>query len=232
MTTVTFNPHGGYAYTNDFLSSVSWHTEVITNGDLSNEDTAGDLFQVTAQPTSSDCWRQIIRTFYAFDTSSITGTINSATLTLIGTAKEDNTLDGLWELGVYSATLTDPEHVDPQDYQLAGTTLLSSTIAYSSFNEGGNNVFTFDATGRAYINKTGYTIICIRDKTHDVADELDPNNHNPNWVDGTAVSNMKWTGSGNSTPGNKPLLTINYTDAPVTGASGASIVRRHAYGGI
>jgi len=229
MATLTFNPHGGYAYTNDFLNSNSWHQEVIANGDLANEDIAGDLFQVTAKSTSTGKWQQIIRAFYAFDTSAIVGTISSATLTIIGSAKEDNNLDGLWELGVYSATLTDPTHVDPQDYQLAGTTLLSSTITYAGFNTSGNNVFTFNATGLAYINKTGYTIVCIRDATHDVADELDPNNHDPNWVD-YAVSNIKWLGSGNSTPESKPLLTVNYS-ATSSGVVGASTVKRAAYYG-
>lgn len=61
---------GGYAYTNDFLSQVSWHSEVIANGDLANDMQTLELIQATCN-TSTGKWKQIIRAFYAFDTSVI-----------------------------------------------------------------------------------------------------------------------------------------------------------------
>jgi hypothetical protein len=232
MSVLDVRPHaGGYPFTNDFLSAVSWHTEVVANGDLCNEGTSGELIQATCHNTTNK-WQQIIRTMYCFDTSSITlaNEVSGVTLTLVGTEKTDNTGDGAWALAAYSASLNDNDHVTKDDYQLCGAILLSDSIAYASFDASGNNVLTFNATGLAYINRTGYTILCLRDATHDVADELDPNNHDPVWAGSHAIYSMKWCGTAYAGEGSRPLLSVTY--GPVTPVSspgdGAYFARRMA----
>jgi len=214
---------------NSTTGGSSWHSAVTAIGNNSNNMMAINLIRVTSD-TITNQWSQVYRAFYAFNTSALpdTCTIDSATLVLKGYDKKDDVSDGLWELAVFNATLNSEVIVGWTDFNNAGTTQLTDSITYAGWNTSGNNTLTFNSTGLAYFSKTGNTVFCIRDATHDAADELDPNNHDPNWVSYKA-SYMRWVAGAEA---DKPVLTINYTDAPVTGANGASIVRRHTYGGI
>lgn len=216
----------GYAYCS--TGGSSWHSAVEANGVSATNMAAINLVRTTSDNVENQ-WTQIIRAFYAFNTSALpdTCTIDSATLVLKGYDKKDDLSDGLWEIGIYSASLIGEETVTYFDFINAGTTLLSDTIGYSSWSASGNNTFTFNSTGLAYFSKTGNTVFCLRDLAHDVADELDPNNHNPNWI-ASKIFQVRWVAGAEA---NKPVLTINYTDAPAAVGSGAYFARKIAFHG-
>jgi hypothetical protein len=175
----------------------------------------------------SDEWTQNYRPFIGFLTSALPDgcTIDSAFLTLRGHDKANNLTGTTPALAVVEATLASHAVITTSDYETAGTVLFSNAITYASW-AATDQVFTFNAAGLAYISKTGYTDLCICEVNYDIADRLDPGNHNPNWV-ASKVMYMRWE----STAGAPiPYLTINYTDTPpVTGAGdGAFFARRVA----
>jgi len=205
----------------------SWHSAVEASGITASNLPTIDAVRATSDNVA-DKWTQIIRTFFSFDTSGLPDgcTILSAILSLYGYDKDDDLPGNSWSLGVYSATLIGPTIVTYNDFQNAGTSLLSNVIAYASWAVSGNvNQFTLNATGLAYISKTSYTIVCLRDVLYDVADELDPNNHDPVWTS-YVKTHMRLHGSGTATPAYKPKLTITYdVPAPSNPSGGAYFAR-------
>jgi len=161
-----------------------------------------------------------------FDTAPLLDgcTITSATLTLRYYDKKNDLTGATPALAVVAATLLSHAVIASADYSSAGTTLLSDSIAYASWTTG-DKVFTLNAAGLAHINKTGYTDLCICEVNYDIADRLDPGNHDPPWI-ASNVMYMSWVGTG-STP--KPYLTVNY-DPPVPpigqAGNGAFFARR------
>jgi len=217
-------------YANTSTGGSSWHSAVTTGAVNDANMAAINLIRATSHSDSNE-WTQCVRAFYAFDTSALpdTCTIDSATLVLKGHDKKDDLSDGLWELAVFDATLYNEYLVGWNDFVNAGTIQLTNSIAYDSWNTSGNNTLTFNATGLAYFNKSGNTVFCIRDATHDVADELDPNNHDPNWISFKA-SYVRWVAGAEA---DKPILTINYTEAPSVLGAGSYFAKRIAiHGGL
>jgi len=206
----------------------SWHAACAAGG-----VTQGSTLAITLNRWTSDNvvnqWTQNYRGFMGFNTAPLPDgcTIDSAFLTLRGYDKKNDFVDTP-ALAVVEATLLGHADIAIQDYQTAGTVLFSNSIAYASW-AASDQVFTFTPAGLAYISKTGYTDLCICEVNYDIADRLDPGNHDPTWIS-SKVMYMRWVGTGDSP---KPYLTINYTDAPVAGeGNGAYFARKVAWQGF
>lgn len=216
---------GGIVYTPDY----SWHDIMMSGGNYANHTLAISLNRWTSD-SAEDTWSSNYRGFMGFDTSSLPDgcTITSATLTLRYYDKKNELTGSLPAIAVVAASLASHAVIGMSDYSSAGTDLLSDSIAYAAWTSG-DKIFTLNAAGLAYISKTGYTDISICEVNYDVADRLDPNNHNPPWV-ASKVMYMRWVGTGDSP---KPYLTINYTEAPpISAGGGAYFARKVAWQGF
>ncbi len=232
MTLLAINPTAaGYAWINKSIEPVLWHTLVIGSGSYAND---GIGLRVRLESgNNSNKWEQCIRTFMSFDTSPITsgGVISAATLRITGTSKVNAIVDS-FSIGVCSGSMNSPLAVVKQDYQLRGNTQYSDTITYEAFDAAGNNTFTINVAGRAAINKTGYTTLCLREILHDLADDLDPSNHDPVWSSEDALD-IQFAGI-NSEAGVQPLLSVTYTTGGggSTSSTGSFVGRRSIWLGL
>ena len=197
---------GGVVYSPDY----SWHDIMSSGGNAGDHTQAISLVRWTSESVE-DTWSGAYRGFMGFDTSTLPVgcVITSATLTLRYYDKKNDLTGSTPAIAVVEATLASHAAVGMADYGTAGTDLLSDSIAYAAWTSG-DRTFTFNAAGLAYINKTGYTDISICEVNYDIADRLDPNNHDPNWV-ASKVMYMRWVGTGDAP---KPYLTVNYESAP------------------
>lgn len=216
---------GGIVYSPDY----SWHDIMVAGGNASDHTQPISLVRWTSDSVL-DTWSGAYRGFMGFLTSALPDgcTITSASLTLRYYDKKNDLTGSTPALAVVAASLISHAAIGMSDYATAGTDLLSDSIAYASWTAG-DKVFTFNGAGLAYISKTGYTDLCICEVNYDIADRLDPGNHDPNWV-ASKVMYMRWVGTGDSP---KPYLTINYTEAPpISAAGGAYFARKVAWQGF
>lgn len=112
----------------------------------------------------------IFRTAFTFDTSSIgTDDIDSAVFSVYPSNKLDGDNDGDDYIGVVSFSPADEGAYATGDYDAFGTTEYASGIDIGSITTGAYNDWTFNATGEAAINKSGYTNLGQREG-HDIID--------------------------------------------------------------
>jgi len=155
--------------------------------------------------TTENMWNTFHRLVFIFDTSDLPNdcTIDSATLVIKCTAKSD-ALSFTPDVAVYGATTLSDTNVVAADYQTVASTVFSNVIAYGDITAGQNQTFTLNAAGLAAISKTGKTKFCLRNANCDVA------NSAPSWASSVS-SAISFSQSGSIT---KPVLTVNYTEAP------------------
>lgn len=110
--------------------------------------------EITSSATT-DQFRQLNRTIYTFDTSSIptSATIISATLSLYGTDK-NNSLGGSPEIDIVGATPASTDTLVGSDYAQLGSTVFASKT-YADWSTSSYNDFTLNASGLANITKGG-----------------------------------------------------------------------------
>lgn len=109
----------------------------------------------------------IVRAFLPFDTSAIPSiaTINSATLSIYVTAKEDDDNDGLDYINIIQTNQPNSTILTYADYNNCGATTTPATGATAidltaGFTVSAYNTFTLDATGLTWIAKSGDTSSC------------------------------------------------------------------------
>jgi len=127
---------------------------------------------------TENTWYSILRAILTFDTSGITdgAIITAVKLRLCGSAKADG-LSCTPDINVYLAEPASHTVLEAGDYNSLGATAYCDTaITYASWDDAGWNEFSFNATGIAAINKTGYTDLGIREATHDAGDS------EPGWI--------------------------------------------------
>ena len=101
------------------------------------------------------------RSMFLFDTSSLgSDTIASATFSMYGQNKSNNTLD--WSIGLVSSNPASTSTITTADYDDFGTTRFASDIAYSSFTTSGYNDFTLNGSGIAAVNGSGVSEFGLR----------------------------------------------------------------------
>jgi len=130
-----------------------------------------------------DRFRINCRGILIFDTSLIDPSeeILNATLRLWGIYK----IDGLLctpDFAIYSADPASDIVLVGADYARLGNTPFSNVYPWASWVVDGWNEIPLIAAGLAAINAGGLTRLGVRNANYDVAEELDPGNHQPNWV--------------------------------------------------
>jgi len=192
--------------------NTTWHNIVTGSGTASSSGSRYVwLFQLYSDYMTENQWDDLRRGIFIFNTAGLPddAVLTSAVLSFYITHKGDN---GSFtpDLCLYSvATASDTDFV-PADYGTFGTTEFSDKLTYASMTLNAWNNFTLNAAGLASISKTGVSKFGVRNPSYDVADELDPGNHNPVWVSGKTSYIY---GYFRSEPGYSPYLTIDYTTA-------------------
>lgn len=190
----------------------SWHNRVVGAGTHSAHVETAFLYVCKMLATwSSGIWDELFRGIFLFNTIALPddAVISSATLQVYGTHKVDS--GGIApSLCLYGVTPASDTELADSDYGTFGTTAYSDLLTYATWTEDAWNTFTLNAAGLAAINKAGMTRFGVRDALYDVADELDPDNHDPAWDGGEVV--LMYC-HGRTSGGYEPKLTIDYTTA-------------------
>lgn len=213
----------------------TWHTIVAGAGTSFNDINANHWYWYAFSHSTTNKWSQIIRGIFLFDTDGLPNdaTITGVTLSLWGTDKLDDT-SCVPDINIYSSDPNSNIGLANGDYATLGTEALATPIAYAAWNAAGYNVFTLiDVNSDAfltynvadtYINRTGISKFGARNANYDVADELDPNNHDPAWVSTKElIFKGYFADQGNTT--NDPKLIVTYgAEAVPVGGSPANLL--------
>ncbi|MDD1715574.1 MAG: PKD domain-containing protein [Methanolinea sp.] len=147
----------------------------------------------------------INRGIFSFNTSSLPDdcTIDGATFSIYGHSKRNEL--GTIELGITGGTLIDNESISAGDYLSFGSTEFTlRRTPYNKIATGKDiNHFTFNAAGIGYVDRTGYTVLYLRDNW-----DLD-NSFGGTWVN-ASQSNFRWYDRDDDA-GYTPYFTITYS---------------------
>lgn len=163
---------------------------------------------------NTDKFDYLYRGIMLFDTSGLddTAIISATTLSLYYHSSAD---DGSWtpDGNIYSSNPASNDDLVAGDYALLGSTAFCDTpVAYGDWS-GTYIDFLLNASGRAAISKTGVSKFGFRNANYDVAEELDPGNHAPTWVQALDDAKM-YAYPAEQGNGYKPKLVVTYTLAP------------------
>ena len=155
------------------------------NGTAVNDTLATLAGALLNASTVSNEYFDMGRGFYLFDTSAIpdTDTIDSATLSVIATAKEETIISQ--SIGWTVATTASNTGATATDYEnsLAAVTRLATDITIASIDVGGSTYtdWALNASGLTNISKTGVSKFCEK-----LSADID--NSAPTWASGGAAS--------------------------------------------
>lgn len=152
-------------------STATWSTMRSAGGDsgYANAGTAGlRMFAIWADGSN---YRQNGRSFVLFDTSSITDTdtIDSAVLSIYVYDKNDPASKAP-DSQIYTATPASNTDIVGADYAQTGTTAQCDTaVTYASMTASAYSSWTFNATGRGNVSKTGVSKFSNKNANYDNA---------------------------------------------------------------
>jgi hypothetical protein len=174
------------------------------------EDSVADNSVVYIRPDSgTNKWREIDRGIHLFDTSSLTvwSAISAAVMSLWGTSKADD-LSISPDVDIYVSAPASTTALATGDFDsLGSTSQTGSPITYTNWGIAGYNDFTFNATGRGNISKTGISKFGTRNANYDVSGTA------PAWSysAGTYRSKMQAYFADQTGTTNDPKLVVTYT---------------------
>ncbi len=152
-------------------------------------------------------YKHLYRGIFNFDTSALgaSATISATTLDWYFTAKTDTFSPAIAPtVDVFLATVSSPASVANSDFEGCGTTSQTgSPKTYAGITTSANNTFTFDATGRGNVNKTGISSFSARIANFDAGSST------PTWSASPAVAGFYIRAADFGS--NKPTLTVTYT---------------------
>jgi len=205
MSVLTVYPSlDGYVYNWDLDT---WLNKIAGDGDsLSYTSTTSLKLLDDTTTTTTDQWSIVMRGFVQFDTSSLGSgsTISSAIMSFY----KKSLVDGLSmspTIGMYGATINGTI----SDYQSVGSTLLSSTKGYSSWNTGAYSDLTLNSSGRTYINKIGDTDFSALETVYDAGSST------PTWVSDERTYVIVYPSEDTGTT-RDPKLVVTYTTGGAT----------------
>lgn len=155
----------------DTTSTTSWATMIGAAGDLADDSTGSAALRLFAYWTDGSNYRQNGRTIVLFDTSSVpdTDTIDSAVLSMYVIDKTDPA-SKTPNSDVYTSTPASNTAIATTDYaQTGSTSQTGSPVAYSSMTASAYSDFTFNATGRGNVSKTGVSKFSVKNANYDAA---------------------------------------------------------------
>lgn len=192
-------------------ATLTWDGLHDAAGNDSSTQGTNDGRVYIASSSTQDKWSTMYRSILVFDTSAIpsSATISSVILSLYGEAKSDG-LSITPDINIYSAAPASSNDLAAGDFNSLGTTAYCDTaITYGNWSITGRNTFTFNATGKAAISKTGATAIGVRNANYDAADS------EPSWSSNVNSYLRFYTSEAGEAYA--PILTVTYTG----GESGA-----------
>ena len=163
--------------------------------------------------SGSTAWNQLLRSIFLFDTSSIPDSDN-ITATVISffhfiTAEQDSAVITP-NVDIYTSTPATNTALVNADYGQTGTTSQTgSAMSWTTWNSNGSVYidFTFNATGRDNVSKTGVSKFALRNASYDVA------NSEPGAHTNTATSNTRCYYADQADTTNDPKLTVTHSAA-------------------
>lgn len=139
-------------------SGVLWSTIIADAGTSARPSDADSTVAYFNPDTDADKWKQLHRGIFLFDTSSIadTDTIDSATLSLYGSSKDDQlSQDPEMDVNIYSSSPASNTDLVGGDFDSLGSTAFSTAIGFTAFSTAGYNDFVLNANGLAQIKRSG-----------------------------------------------------------------------------
>lgn len=209
------------------LKNESWTTMVNGIGNSVNDthQSYRDIY-IEASGTTNQ-WARLYRGIFLFDASASNGnTIASAIFSVKGSTKTDN-LSITPDINVYSSAPASNNSLATGDFISLGTTAYSTSITYGDWSNS-YNIFIINSAGITFIQTAvdgdGIVKLGNRNANYDVADELDPGNHDPNWTDGL-FSQMYAVFSDTTGTNDDPKLELTYSVSVVLpAATGINII--------
>jgi hypothetical protein len=197
----------GYVAQNYGTSTgVSWNTLINAAGNVGAPSGSADVFVDIWFHNVDSQWRQLVRSIFLFDTSSLTSNavIDSAIFSLRGYGKGDSSSISP-NLNVFSSAPASNTNLVAGDYDSLGTTAFCDTaITYSGFSTSAYNNFTLNSTGISAISKTGISKFGVRNANYDVSGTA------PTWTS-TAEAYFQCFFAEYSGTANDPKLVVTYT---------------------
>ena len=185
----------------------TWATIIAGAGTGANDSGALLYVRIFCSGTT-DKWADVRRPILLFDTSSLgAGAIISATiLSLYGYLKSD-TLSITPDIDIYTSSPGHNTYLAAADYgQVQAVSQTGSPITFGNFSATGYNNFTFNATGRGNISKTGISKFGARNSNYDVSETP------PAWTADEGSSFQMYAAERANTT-QDPKLVVTYTAA-------------------
>ena len=154
--------------------------------------------------TTTTTWHQNLRSIFLFDTSAIGvgSTINSATLSLFGSSKLDES-GSAPSYNIYTSTPNSNTALVSGDYGQFGTVAQATAITQANISTTEYNDWALNSTGLTNISKTGISKFGLRTV-------FDADNTAPTW--GSAqVSRIVLQSADTAGTANDPKLVVIYT---------------------
>jgi hypothetical protein len=200
----TDNPVDGN-FDNSEISTIAWSTIHNRTSAAAQHTNSNTWFAGWRNGASSSSYVALWRSVFCFDTSSLTSgaTISATVLSLCGNAKYDTGTAQTPNIDIYTATPANTNDLVDEDYDQIGTTSQTgSPITYAGYSNSAYNDFTFDATGRGNVSKTGISKFGARNANYDVS------NTEPTWSNSTYHG---FAGNYSEFEKNKPKLVVTYS---------------------
>lgn len=183
----------------------AWGTIRAGAGNGANHTGDGLRVEIQASATANQ-WDTLRRSLTLFDTSALTSgaTVSDAVLSLWGSEIFDS-FSGTSTVDIYTSTPAANTSLAGSDYGQTGTTSQTgSALALSGLSTTAYNAFTFDATGRGNIAKTGVSKFALKNANFDVA------NVAPTWSSGTLVVRANFRDADTVGTANDSKLVVTY----------------------
>ena len=215
MATLTVYPSPGTTVDGSVYASIApntWSTLRNNSGTGADSITSTTMeLYIGADGAGPSTWGLLRRIVTLFDTSALTSgaTISAAIMSVYGTFKSDS-LAATPNIDVYTSNPSSNTSLAGGDYSTMG--IVSQTgvpITYAGWSTTGYNDFTFNATGRGNISKTGISKFGLRNASYDVADVAPP------WVS-SGTGRMQMAASDAVGTSTDPKLVITYITGPAT----------------
>ena len=208
MSTLTVYPNPGVTTDGPVLRSATeadWSVLIAGAGTAAWPDTDADRVIQMAGGATTNKFTLNGKSIFLFDASALTSSaiISAAVMSIYGDTKAD-ILAATPNVDIYTSTPASDTTLVAADYsQVGSTSQTGSPITYANWTASAYNDFTFDATGRSNISKTGISKFAARNANYDVTGTP------PAWAEGTSRLNGYFSDAIGTT--NDPKLVITYT---------------------
>lgn len=159
--------------------------------------------------TTTDKWNLLNRCNQFFDTSSLTGIVDTGTMKVRMDSKTDPSSYWTSDLGLFGSTSTSVTSPVIGDFQLAQATHLATAIAYGSVSTTVYNTFTLNASGLAAVDTSGLSKFVTALSTYDLGGS------SPTWYSNINHNYRQWQAEqGTSYAPELEVTTVAPTNTP------------------